>query len=363
MTSHLPGKWAWLALAAVSLAIVGAAWGTLITRWAAIDFFSFWTASKLVLTGNAGAAYAFQPSPIGELMPLAYPPPFLLLIAPLALVPLAPSFLIWVAATGLLYLLASRAPKWVALGNPSAAANGMIGQNGFLTAAILLFGLHTLTKRPVLGGAILGLMIIKPQLALLLPVAVVAGRLWTAIPSAIASAAALLLLAWLLFGAEVYRGFLEILPFYQGRLVAGRWHWNELASIFAFVRWFGGSDGLAWGVHGLAVLVAATLTWQAWSRDWECKVPLIASGSLLISPYLFTYDAVLLVAPLAWLAKHRPLWAILLAILSAMPLLRSFGLYGGPSATPVVAALCMTVLGILGPSNSAPRRIETPQPA
>ena len=76
-------------------------------------------------------------------------------------------------------------------------------------------------------------MIIKPQLAVLLPVAVIAGRYWSAIPAAAASASALLVAAALVFGWDSYRGFLDVLPAYQSVLVSGRWPWEKLASVFA----------------------------------------------------------------------------------------------------------------------------------
>ena len=331
-------------LAALCVAVVAAACGTVLVSTPHVDFYSFWNSSRLIAEGRIAAVYGLQPSLLGPLMPLAYPPPFLLFIALVGFIPFGWSFILWVGGTGLLYVLASRAPGRVALGNPSAAFNGFVGQNGFLTAAIMLFGMHALQKRPALGGAILGVMIIKPQLALLLPVAVVAGRLWAAIPAAAASASALLALAALVFGLEPYRGFFEVLPHYQSLLVDGRWPWERLASMFAFARWFGAGELLAWIVHGGVALASAVLVWRAWRRDWQAKIPILAAGSLLVSPYLFTYDAVLLVAPLAWLADKRPGWALGIAALSALPLAQALGLFWGPNATPLAAVAALACL-------------------
>jgi hypothetical protein len=84
--------------------------------------------------------------------------------------------------------------------------------------------------------------------------------------------------------------------------------------------------------------------WRAWRHDWEAKIPILAASSLLVSPYLFTYDAVLLVAPLAWLAERRPWWALGIAVLSALPLAQAWGLYGGPNVTPLAAALALVYM-------------------
>jgi hypothetical protein len=232
--------------------------------------------------------------------------------------------------------------------------NGMVGQNGFVTSAIMLFGLHALVRKPVVGGALLGLMVIKPQLALLLPVAVIAGRLWTAIPAALASAAALLATAFLIFGPDAYAGFFEVLPQYQALLAGGRWPWERLASVFAFARWFGAGEPVAWALHAGVALAAAFLVWLAWRRDWQSKIPILAAGSLLVSPYLFTYDAVLLVAPLAWLAERRPWWALGLALLSALPLAQALGLHWGPNATPLAAALSLACLAAISSAQERP---------
>ncbi len=346
---------AWFVAALACLAIVAAACVTVVTHRPHVDYYSFWNSSRLLLAGRVDLVYALQPSALGPLMPLAYPPAFLLFIWPAALVPFAPAFIAWVLATGAAYVAASRAPKWVALGNPSAAMNGMVGQNGFLTGAIMLAGLHLLARRPALGGAILGLMVIKPQLGLLLPVAVVAGRLWAAIPAAIGSAAALLAAAFLVFGADAWRGFLEVVPHYQALLAGGRWPWDRLASIFAFARWFGAGEPLAWALHIGVALAAAGLAWQSWRKDWESKIPILAAGSLLVSPYLFTYDAVLLVAPLAWLAARRPWWALGIALVSALPLAQvMLGLHWLPNATPLAAALALVCLAILSNQREQP---------
>jgi hypothetical protein len=338
---RVPFQKTWFLSAAICIAIVAAGCGTALTSRPAVDFYSFWNSSLLIHDGRLGEVYALQPSALGDLMPLAYPPPFLFFIALVGLIPFGLAFCAWIAVTGLLYVASSGAEKRVALGNPSAALNGFVGQNGFLTAAIMLFGLRALTARPALGGAILGLMIIKPQLAVLLPVAVIAGRHWSAVPAAAASASALLVAAALVFGWDSYRGFFDVLPAYQSALVAGRWPWEKLASVFAFVRWFGAPEWIAWAIHALVALAAAILAGVSWARNWDAKIPILAAASLLVSPYLFTYDAVLLVAPLAWLADKRPGWALGLAALSALPLAQAWGLYSGPSTTPITAILAL----------------------
>ncbi|WP_309601524.1 glycosyltransferase family 87 protein [Sphingomonas sp.] len=310
-----------------------------------IDFFSFWTGAQLVLAGNAAQAYQSQMSGFGLLMPLAYPPPFLLLIAPFGLISFGSAFAVWSIATGGLYLAATGSPRRAALACPPAAANALVGQNGFLTTAILLIGLRQLTQHPWLVGAIFGLMVIKPQLAMLLPLALVAGGHWKALIGAAASASCLIALAFFVFGFGAYQGFADVLLRYSSLLQDGRWPWNELASSYALVRWSGAGHGVALSVHIGIASIAALIVWTAWRNDWACKVPVFAAATLLISPYLFTYDAVLLAAPLAWLTMRKPGWAMVVWCLALVPLLRNVG-YPGPNAIPlaVIAALVAMIL-------------------
>lgn len=315
-----------------------------LTRPALVDFISFWHASGLILQGKAAAVYAIQPSWVGELMPLAYPPPFLLFIAPLGLASLGVAFTLWVAVTGLFYVLASRAGFRLALANPAAAYTGMVGQNGFLTAAIMLQAAHWLRSRPLLGGALFGLMIIKPQLALLVPLALAAGGYWRAFLAAAVSSITLLVLAALVFGLDAYRGAFDVMPQYAAFLEQGRWPWNQLASVFAFMRWLGASRSMALAVHAAVAVFAAAMVWRAWRQDWEAKVPVLAAAALLISPYLFSYDAPLLIAPLAWLAARRPAVAAAVWILALPPLFASFGLYSGPNTLPIAVLVSLLAL-------------------
>lgn len=307
-----------------------------------IDFAVFWEASRLTLAGSAAAAYSVHHGPFGELVPLAYPAHYLFIVAPLSLLPFGWSMALWVAVTGALYIAASRAPKWLALGLPPAASNGLIGQNGFLTSAIFLYGAHRMDSRPVLAGAILGLLSIKPQLALLLPVAVIAGRHWKAIFPAAVSVAVLALLSLLVFGRDAFLGPLAAAPLYQEWLPSG---WiDKLASIFAFVRWFGAPLWLCFTLHFAVAAAVTAAVWTAWRDDWPSKIPMLAAGTLLVSPYLFSYDAVLLISPIAWLAAASPGRAASVWAISAVPLLASFGLYEGPNLTPMAALLAVVLL-------------------
>ena len=86
----------------------------------------------------------------------------------------------------LAYLVAVCAPAWrlrtvlVALFAPASVINLGFGQNGFLTAALLIGGIRLTPSRQLIGGALLGLLAYKPQFGLVVAVAVIAAGLWRA---------------------------------------------------------------------------------------------------------------------------------------------------------------------------------------
>ena len=292
-----------LGLSIVGLAIVGAACVLSFRGPTNIDFAAFW---------------ALPPS-------LPYPPPYRLLLEPLGALPYGVAFTLWVCLTGALWIAVFRRP------HPLAVFNGLIGQNGLLTSAIVVGGLELLSANPAVGGAILGCMILKPHLAVLLPVAVIAGRKWKAIAPAFAVASLWCLAGLFAFGVSGYERSFANAAHYAANLRSGVWSWDRLASVYGLFRWLGAGDLLAMLFQGAAAITATVVVAIAWRRDVPGKVALTATASLLVSPYVFSYDCLLLAAcgnPVVWL-------------LACLPLLGSFGLYHGPNLLPIAALIAL----------------------
>lgn len=288
-----------------------------------LDFAMFWNAARL----GAGAYSAALPFP--------YPPPFLLIVSPLGWLPYPLAFSAWVFGTGALYVWASRSPL-IALGNPTAAYNGLVGQNGFLFSAAILGGLQA---RPILGGAMLGLLAMKPHLGVAVGVALIAGAEWKRIGAAVASALTLSLLSLLAFGLDAWSGFFAATGYFQQMFASETWPWTSLASVYALARWAGLPFAL--GLHIAAAAVALVAVWFAWKSDSEGKIPVTAAASLLVSPYLFAYDAVLLVAPIAWLWERDRKWSVAVAVLAALPLLWVVTGIAGPNTIALASVLAI----------------------
>jgi hypothetical protein len=163
------------------------------------DFVSFWSASTLALEGEAEASY--QPERILEAGRRAipdletrfiwsYPPTFHLLVLPLALLPFIWSYLIWFLVWLVPFLLVIRrmapAPEtlMLALAFPGTLLNLAQGQNGLMVAALFGAAMLLLDPRPILAGILIGLLSCKPQFGLLIPIALIFGRHWTAFAAA-----------------------------------------------------------------------------------------------------------------------------------------------------------------------------------
>jgi hypothetical protein len=349
-------------LAALFAGIVAAVCVILWQQPKPIDFLSFWAAGKMVLASNSAGIYdiaahrAVEQSvtPVGTL-PFPYPPPFALIVAPFALLPFGAAFAVWLLVTGGSYLVAARG--WMrrryAAAQPAVLINGFVGQSAFLTSALFLGGMRLLASRPLLGGALLGGLVIKPQLGLMLPIAMLAGRQWRAIGGAIASVAALLALGWLALGAGSYQAFFDLASTFGGFLAGGLWPWHELASVYAFLRFFGVPAPAALAVHGVVALIAVALVWRAWRSNREGKEAMLAAATLLGPPYLLSYDAVLLALPVAWLLNRRPALGVSVWMLSLIPVGAIFGFYEFPNTIPFAALLALIAIYRIG---------ETPHP-
>jgi hypothetical protein len=283
------------------------------------DFITFWAASFLALAGEAAASFDMMrifaveqlAVPASEKVFLwHYPPTFHLVVLPLALLPYLAAYAAWTAGSFVAYMLVLRrfVPRPEALlvlaAFPGAFINAFHGQNGFLTAALFGAALLHLEARPLVAGVLFGLLSWKPQLGLLVPLALLCGRHWTAFAAAAATTAAFAGLSAAVIGTDVWYAFFHNLPLVHTLLENGNLPWEKIPSVYAGMRLLGASGALAYGAHLVVAAIAAALVALVWRRG--APLPLrgatLVSGSLLIPPYLFDYDLTLLAIPIAILA-------------------------------------------------------------
>ncbi len=320
-----------------------------------LDFTNFWATGGLALAGYPAGAYdpatlaAAQARAVGPtnlVMPFPYPPPFLLLVAPLALLDYHLAFAAWVALGLALFLWTGRriAPLPLVAAQPAVLINGMIGQTGFLTGALLIEGTRQLEVRPWRAGLLLGLLVLKPQLALMLPVAVLAARAWPAVGGAAMSATGLMLLGAILLGPASYTEFFSMIGEFGGMLGGGRFTWAEFASPFALVRTIGLGLSAAWAVQISCAIFGAALVWRSWRHRWAQRVPILCTASLLGSPYLQSYDTLPMLVAIAWFHRRAPMASAALYLLCLLPLASQSDLVAWPNSISLAALLALILL-------------------
>jgi glycosyl transferase family 87 len=287
------------------------------------DFVNVWAAGKLALQGHPALAWDWDVQRGIELDVLKqdwsggyfawhYPPPFLFVAAFLAQFPYTLAFIGWVSVSFVPYALVMRAIVGrafgfvLAAGFPIVFSNVLVGQNGFLTAALIGGTLYLLPVRPVLAGICLGFLTYKPQYGFLFPIVLIASGRWTSFVSAGVTAVLLAAVSWLAFGIASWQAFFHWLPhFSQAFLVEGKATWWKLQSLYSLVRYLGGGEQLGWAFQWVltaTVAVVLVLLWRSPVR-YSVKAAALAVGTLLTTPYLFMYDIMVLAIAVAFLMR------------------------------------------------------------
>lgn len=305
-------------LAAIALALIGYVSLTLIApvflgKKHLIDFDIFYLVSTLIGEGNLRAAYApaeFLPRQAqvpgydGGEMFWSYPPHFNLVVAPLAGLPLPLSYALFMVATLAFYVLVLRAlagPGFhaiIVLFFPLMLLIIRSGQNSFITGGLIGFTCLLILRRSGWAAVPLGLMAIKPHLALGVGIWSLINRQWGLAARSLAVVAMMSLLATLAFGTDVWPTSLSAIAGTAEVLREGRFPLFRMTSIYASALSFGMEHQLAIYLHFTSVAMALA----ALAALCRAKPPLqvtLGAGvlvSALISPYNYDYDLAMLAA-------------------------------------------------------------------
>ncbi len=282
------------------------------------DFISFWTASKLALHGQPDKIY----DPIAHLTEQAalfgprasyaaffYPPPYILICLPLALIGYLPALALWLTTTGLACWLVVRRFMMPSLSIAPLLAFPAVfgtlghGQNAFLYTAIFGAGLLLTPARPILGGTLLGVLIFKPHVALLLPIWMLVTGRWSTFAAMAISAVVFCALSLIAFGPETWAAYGKLAPMAKLALEENWIGPEKMVSTFAAIRLLGGSVTASYVGHIIvAALTITTFIWAIHRRAMTItqQAALLASATPLLSPFFLDYDLMLLAIPLGW---------------------------------------------------------------
>lgn len=286
------------------------------------DFANYWMAGQLIreglvmdLFGPHPVYFAHLTKAFGANFPWhnwSYPPHYLLFVWPLGFFTYEVAMVVFLGATGGLFLIVLRilareaGPMvWIAAG-PFIAHNFWVAQNGYISASLGLGALALREKRPVFAGILLGLLTVKPQLGLLFPFLLLAERRWSMMISAALTAVALVAASAAIFGVETWKGYLDEVVPYQAfvmRALEGTFLAMMPAFYGALRNWTMVPD-VALTLHLLVAVPVALVTIAAFFRvaDARYRTALLVLGTFVVTPYALSYDLGLLVPALALLA-------------------------------------------------------------
>jgi alpha-1,2-mannosyltransferase len=273
------------------------------------DFVNVWTGGHLVRAGHVDELYdlhlysAFQRSLFGPIGPhnYSYPPVSYPLAAAFSLLPYWLSLTTWLVGTGALFVFAARkwwpegsGPGWLAVLTPAAVVNIWAGHYGFLVGALFLLGWTSLDDHPKRAGFFFGLMLIKPHLAVLVPLVLVIRREWTAITWAAAVVGALLAVTTLWFGYQPWLDFLFRTSGEQAALIDARDSFCRLMSTSTATALFQVGAGWRLALAGQTIVALGGIgmvSIAAWRRMPTRELALLtATCTFLVLPYAFNYD-------------------------------------------------------------------------
>lgn len=276
------------------------------------DFLAFYSSARLTLAGEAAAVFDMpryfavqdEISRLGPHFPWAYPPNLLLLIAPLGALPYLAALPVWLFATTTPFVLLlwrwGRVALPAVLLAPPIVQNTLVGQNGALTASLLLGGCVALgARRSLLAGALFGLLVYKPQVAVLAPIALLAVGDRRALVGFAVSAAALPLASVAVFGLDIWAAFLAHLPDHLQLVVSGRLPAERFPTVFVLVERLTHDVTAAKAAQGVSTLIAWSVVWVVWrrSRDLEARLVALCVALPLATPFMLEYDLTIWAAP------------------------------------------------------------------
>jgi hypothetical protein len=288
------------------------------------DFFAIWSYAKIAAHNPVGLLYDFRGLhaaqvamglPGSQQAPFPYPPSFILMLWPLRPLPFYPALIGWLGAGFVLYLLACMGWRerpgtlgLIAVLAPTTAITITAGQGGFLSAGLALGGLRLLDRRPVLAGILLGLLTYKPQLGLLVPIALIAGGQWRAIAAACGTVLVLAAITTAVLGWAPWVIWVHSLPTYE--------HWFDHLTRIGDHRFvptvtqemlnLGLGQRAATLVQSLlACLAAAAVAVCCRRGPHGLAIPVVLLGCALATPHAFLYDFPIVTAAVVSFVAYR----------------------------------------------------------
>lgn len=293
-----------------------------------IDFVAFWSAASLAAEGEAVSAYDHAVLRVRQMLPeyaadayfpWLYPGQFLLLLTPLGLLPFSAALGVFLAGSLSVYVLGLA--KWraaspggagaawnLAIGAPAVLSVAFAGNVSLLWAGLFLFALRAIANgRVIAAGLFLALLTFKPQLGLMIPVALAAAGNWRMIAAAAGFTVLLLAITTAVFGTGHWTAFVG-----PAAHLARLTHDDPMLSS-TLVTWYGlllqvGAEvETALSIQAGWLLASAAAVAMAWRRSKPAGIDLqiatLAIATLTAAPRAHQYELLLATVAAYFLAR------------------------------------------------------------
>jgi alpha-1,2-mannosyltransferase len=299
-------------------------------------------AAQQAAIGRLGAGFNPQP--------FISPPPLAWLVTPLLAIPFPAALAVWttllvVALVWTWFLLAPPEPLTKAahlvlwLGLFPVAFGVIVGQPGAWVAAAVATSWWLMRREhPVWAGLALSLLVLKPQLAILVPACLLVSGHARTFGAWMVATLLIGLISLALLGPDGVARYRDVLAQTQ----TAAWDITRRYSI-------SGPLGLSPLLNVTQVVVAATALFAAWRRGHGGpELPMVAGivGSLLVTPYLAFQDFLMLVVAAWLLLRTRPApWQVGLLVVGYALLELALVVL----AVPILLAEALLLLSLLWP--------------
>jgi hypothetical protein len=287
-----------------------------------IDFTAYWAAAKLALAGHPldafdpptlTAAQELPPGAAGTDLRWLYTPAWLLVISPLGLLPFSSAFLIYSFISFAVFATATRplatpvsgGPVLV-LAAPAVIFSLMLGNISLLWTAGLLGALTALAHgRAAVAGCLIALLTVKPQLGLLIPLALIAGTHWRAFFWASGVSIAIAAAPTAVFGLDGWLAFLAAMESMWDHVRGNTVRYDWLVTWYATARLAGIGHEVAILLNTVVTVACGIAVFLVWRRpvSTDIKAATLCVAIPLATPYAYHYEMTLGLAAAIFLIR------------------------------------------------------------
>ena len=233
-------------------------------------------------------------------------------MAPLAAMPLWPAFLLWTVGSLGFFCAASarvagRASILLLLAAPAFHWTLIAGQVTMLVGGLIYFGLACLSRRPIAAGLIFACAaLLKPQAALLIPVALIAGGHYRALGAAIAAGMVGGLVSVAIQGPQLWFGWLGAIGAFSELIQSSGFIGKSITPAGSTYYWNVQGAGET-AIIAAGALLGLFCCWTVFRRsdDAALRGGAVICGALLCTPYAMGYEAMPLLPAAAVLLTRR----------------------------------------------------------